>query len=44
MGEPLSAAVAQPLCVPYQVATNAATHAAAVRSAMHGWWSSPSCR
>ena len=33
MREPLPMAVAQPLCVPYDVATNAATHAAAVRSA-----------
>jgi len=30
---PLSLAVAQPLCVPYDVAANAAAHAAAVRSA-----------
>jgi predicted amidohydrolase/RimJ/RimL family protein N-acetyltransferase len=31
--EPLGIAVAQPLCVPYDVATNAVTHAATVRSA-----------
>ncbi len=31
--EPLGIAVAQPLCVPYDVAVNAATHAATVRSA-----------
>lgn len=31
--EPLVVAVAQPLCVPYDVAANAATHAAVVRSA-----------
>jgi predicted amidohydrolase len=31
--EPLSIAVAQPLCVPYDVAANAMAHAAAVRSA-----------
>jgi predicted amidohydrolase len=31
--EPLSIAVAQPLCVPYDVAANAVTHAAAVRAA-----------
>lgn len=33
MREPLSMAVAQPPCVAYDVAANAATHAAAVRSA-----------
>jgi predicted amidohydrolase len=33
MREPLSIAVAQPLCVPYDVAANAVTHAATVRSA-----------
>lgn len=33
MREPLPIAVAQPRCVPYDVAANAATHAAAVRSA-----------
>jgi predicted amidohydrolase len=33
MREPLSIAVAQPLCVPYDVATNAVTHAAVVTSA-----------
>jgi predicted amidohydrolase len=33
MREPLVIAVAQPLCVPYDVAANAATHAATVRSA-----------
>lgn len=33
MREPLTIAVAQPLCVPYDVAANAVTHAAAVRSA-----------
>jgi predicted amidohydrolase len=33
MREPLSVAVAQPLCVPYDVAANALTHAATVRSA-----------
>jgi predicted amidohydrolase len=33
MREPLSIAVAQPLCVAYDVAANAVTHAAAVRSA-----------
>ncbi|MQA08813.1 MAG: carbon-nitrogen hydrolase family protein [Pseudonocardiaceae bacterium] len=33
MPEPLSIAVAQPLCVAYDVAANAATHAATVRSA-----------
>jgi hypothetical protein len=33
MREPLSIAVAQPPCVPYDVTANAATHAAAVRSA-----------
>ena len=33
MRDPLSIAVAQPLCVSYEVAVNAATHAAAVRSA-----------
>ena len=33
MPEPLSIAVAQPLCVPYDVAVNAVTHAATVRSA-----------
>ena len=33
MREPLTIAVAQPPCVPYDVAANAATHAAAVRSA-----------
>jgi predicted amidohydrolase len=33
MREPLSIAVAQPLCVPYDVAVNAVTHAATVRSA-----------
>jgi predicted amidohydrolase len=33
MREPLSIAVAQPLCVPYDVAANAVTHAAAVVSA-----------
>ncbi len=33
MRTPLSVAVAQPLCVPYDVAANAATHAAAVRAA-----------
>lgn len=33
MREPLPIAVAQPLCVPYDVAANAAAHAAAVRSA-----------
>ena len=31
--EPLVIAVAQPLCVPYDVAVNAVTHAATVRSA-----------
>lgn len=33
MPEPLSVAVAQPLCVPHDVAANARAHAAAVRSA-----------
>jgi predicted amidohydrolase len=33
MREPLVVAVAQPPCVPYDVATNAATHAATVRAA-----------
>lgn len=33
MREPLAIAVAQPPCVPYDVATNAKTHAATVRSA-----------
>lgn len=33
MREPLTIAVAQPRCVPYDVAANALTHAAAVRSA-----------
>ena len=33
MREPLSIAVAQPLCVPYDVAANAITHAAVVRAA-----------
>jgi predicted amidohydrolase len=33
MVEPLTIAVAQPPCVPYDVAANAVTHAAAVRSA-----------
>lgn len=33
MREPLSIAVAQPLCVPYDVTTNAMTHAAVVSSA-----------
>jgi predicted amidohydrolase len=33
MYEPLVIAVAQPLCVPYDVAANAVTHAAAVRGA-----------
>ncbi len=33
MLEPLNIAVAQPLCVPYDVAANAVTHAATVRSA-----------
>ena len=33
MREPLSIAVAQPLCVPYDVASNAMTHAAVVSSA-----------
>jgi predicted amidohydrolase len=33
MRTPLSVAVAQPLCVPYDVAANAATHAAAIRAA-----------
>src|SRR5579859_7585015 len=33
MRKPLSVAVAQPACVPYDVAANARTHAAAVRSA-----------
>jgi predicted amidohydrolase len=33
MREPLVIAVAQPLCVPYDVAVNAVTHAATVRSA-----------
>jgi predicted amidohydrolase len=33
MHEPLVIAVAQPLCVPYDVAANAVTHAAAVRGA-----------
>jgi predicted amidohydrolase len=33
MREPLSIAVAQPLCMPYDVAQNALTHAGAVRSA-----------
>jgi len=33
MREPLIIAVAQPLCVPYDVAVNAVTHAATVRSA-----------
>jgi len=33
MREPLRIAVAQPLCVPYDVAANAVTHAATVRSA-----------
>jgi len=33
MREPLTIAVAQPLCVPYDVAANAATHAATVRAA-----------
>ena len=31
--EPLTIAVAQPLCIPYNVAANALTHAAAVRAA-----------
>jgi len=34
MREPLAIAVAQPRCVPYDVAVNAVTHAAAVRSAV----------
>lgn len=33
MRQPLTVAVAQPDCVPYQVAANAASHAAAIRSA-----------
>jgi hypothetical protein len=33
MREPLVIAVAQPLCVPYDAAVNAVTHAATVRSA-----------
>src|SRR5450755_4757316 len=33
MREPLRIAVAQPLCVPYDVAANAVTHGATVRSA-----------
>ncbi len=33
MREPLSIAVAQPLCVSYDVAVNAVTHAATVSSA-----------
>jgi predicted amidohydrolase len=33
MRKPLTIAVAQPLCVPYDVAANALTHAAAVRAA-----------
>jgi predicted amidohydrolase len=33
MREPLTVAVAQPECVPYEVAVNAATHTAAIRSA-----------
>jgi predicted amidohydrolase len=33
MREPLTIAVAQPLCVPYDVGVNAVTHAAVVRSA-----------
>ena len=33
MREPLTIAVAQPLCVPYDIAANAATHAATIRSA-----------
>jgi predicted amidohydrolase len=33
MREPLTIAVAQPPCVPYEVAVNAVTHAATVRSA-----------
>lgn len=33
MREPLSIAVAQPLCVSYEIGTNAATHATTVRSA-----------
>src|SRR5579859_1696004 len=33
MRAPLTIAVAQPLCVPFDVATNAATHAATVRAA-----------
>jgi predicted amidohydrolase len=33
MREPLSVAVAQPLCVPYDVASNAMTHAAVVHAA-----------
>ena len=33
MRDPLTIAVAQPLCVPYDVAVNAMTHAATVRSA-----------
>src|SRR6202042_3191430 len=33
MREPLRVAVAQPLCVPYDVGQNAAAHAAAVRAA-----------
>lgn len=33
MRDPLAIAVAQPTCVPYDVATNAFTHAAVVRSA-----------
>lgn len=33
MREPLTIAVVQPLCVPYDVAANALTHAAAVRAA-----------
>lgn len=33
MREPLTVAVAQPLCVPYDVTANAVTHAAVIRSA-----------
>ena len=33
MREPLRVAVAQPLCVPYDVGQNAVAHAAAVRAA-----------
>ena len=33
MRKPLTLAVAQPLCVPYDVGVNAVTHAATVRSA-----------